>query len=78
MIILWFLAMENFINKMKARNSFDEFVDAIDSESDEIQKTLSLIDDVVANNESTGFKKCLESGTEYYRARIIDPADDGN
>lgn len=51
--------MENFINKMKARNSFDEFVDAIDSESDEIQKTLSLIDDVVANNESTGFKKCL-------------------
>lgn len=74
-------AMDNFINELQARKSFYEFVDAINSESkmaSEIKKTLSLIDDIIVNDESTGFKKCLESGTTCYRARIIDSADDGD
>ena len=72
-------AMDNYINEMTARYNFYEFINAINSKSDtncQIQKTLSLIDKIIVSNESTGFKKCLENGTIYYRARIMDPADD--
>lgn len=74
-------AMDNYINEMTARHNFYEFINAINSKFDmncQIQKTLSLIDKIIVSNESTGFKKCLENGTIYYRARIMDPADDNN
>lgn len=78
--------VQEFINErntwgwsVNARISFNRFMDAIETEKgmiEEIQKIQSIIDDIVLSKELTQFKQCLETGTEYYRARIIDPVDD--
>ena len=49
---------------VNARNNFNKFMDAIETEQGLIEQIQSQ------------FKKCLEVGTEYYRARIINPEDD--
>ena len=64
---------------VNARNNFNKFMDAIETEQgliEQIQRIQSIIDDIVLNKEISQFKKCLEVGTEYYRARIINPEDD--
>ena len=64
---------------VNARNNFNKFIDAIETEQgliEQIQRIQSIIDDIVLNKEISQFKKCLEVGTEYYRARIINPEDD--
>lgn len=66
---------------INARKRFNEFIDAIKTEqglTEQIQRIQSIIDDIVLNKELSQFKKCLEVGTEYYRARIINPEDDGD
>ena len=66
---------------VNARINFNKFIDAIETEqglSEQIQRIQSIIDDIVLNKEISQFKKCLEVGTEYYRARIINPEDDND
>ena len=65
---------------VNARINFNKFIKAIETEQgliEQIQRIQSIIDDIVLNKEISQFKKCLEVGTEYYRARIINPEDDG-
>ena len=64
---------------VNARINFNKFIKAIETEQgliEQIQRIQSIIDDIVLNKEISQFKKCLEVGTEYYRARIINPEDD--
>ena len=54
---------------VNARNNFNKFIDAIETEQgliEQIQRIQSIIDDIVLNKEISQFKKCLEVGTEYY------------
>ena len=78
--------LQNFKDSMNAwgwmvnaRNNFNKFIEAIETEqglSEQIQRVQIIIDDIVLDKEATQFKKCLDVGTEYYRARIINPEDD--
>ncbi len=64
---------------VNARINFNKFINAIETEQgliEQIQRIQSIIDDIVLKKEILQFKKCLEAGTEYYRARIINPEDD--
>ena len=64
---------------VNARINFNKFIKAIETEQgliEQIQRIQSIIDDIVLNKEISQLKKCLEVGTEYYRARIINPEDD--
>lgn len=64
---------------VNARNNFNKFIDAIETEQgliEQIQRIQSIIDDIVLNKEISQLKKCLEVGTEHYRARIINPEED--
>ncbi len=66
---------------VNARNNFNKFIDAIHSEDGlitEVQKIYSIIDDIVLEKEAAQFKVHLDTGTEYYRARIINPEDDSD
>ena len=66
---------------VNARNNFNKFIDAIHSKDGlitEVQKIYSIIDDIVLEKEAAQFKVHLDTGTEYYRARIINPEDDSD
>lgn len=66
---------------VNARNNFNRFIDAIDTDDGliaAVQEMYSLIDDIVLEKEAEQFKASLDAGTEFYRARIIEPEDDDN
>lgn len=70
--------MNNWGWTVNARMKFNKFLDAIESESGlvkEIQSILSIIDDIVLDKERRQFEISLAAGTEFYRARIIEPSD---
>lgn len=70
--------MNNWGWTVNARIKFNKFLDAIESESGlvkEVQSILSIIDDIVLDKEREQFETILAAGTEYYRARIIEPLD---
>jgi len=73
--------MNNLGWSVNARNNFNRFIDAIDTDDGliaAVQEMYSLIDDMVLEKEAAQFKSYLDVGTEFYRARIIKPEDDGN
>lgn len=66
---------------IKARSALDNFNESVENApgfTDDIQKILNIIDDIVLGKEKEQFEKELKQGTKYYRARIINPKDDGN
>lgn len=74
-------AMNNWGLSVNARINFNNFINAIDNNEglvEAIQKVYSVIDDIVLEKEVSQFKVQLDVGTEFYRARIINPADDNN
>ena len=75
------LFFEEWGLSFNARTKFNDFLDAIVTNQellDECQKIYSIIDDIVLNKEADSFIRKLEKGSTYYRARIIEPADDAN
>lgn len=73
--------MNNWGWTVNARIKFNKFLDAIELESGlvkEVQSILSIIDDIVLDKERGQFETSLTAGTEFYRARIIEPLDYDN
>lgn len=72
--------MEKIGWSVNARISFNKFLDAIDTNEkliQEVQEIQKILDDIVLNKERNQFHETLHVGNEYYRARIINPEDDG-
>ena len=60
---------------VNARNNFNKFIDAIETEQgliEQIQRIQSIIDDIVLNKEISQFKKCLEVGTDYRTKKLLE------
>lgn len=71
--------MNNWGLSVNARINFNNFIKAVSTNEGldiELKKIYRIVDDIVLGKEKEQFGKCLEPGTKYYRARIIDPLDD--
>ncbi|MDO4338921.1 MAG: RES family NAD+ phosphorylase [Eubacteriales bacterium] len=74
-------SMDNWGFSINARNAFSRFIKAIEDEKGltvEVQRIFNIIDDIVLGKEERQFVKELKPGDKYYRARIINPEDDGD
>lgn len=73
--------MNNLGFSINARKNFNNFINAVETEDGlivAVQQICQIIDDIVLKKEVSQFKIDLQAGTKYYRARIIDPADDND
>lgn len=71
--------MNNWGLLVNARIYFNNFIKAVSTNEGleiELKKIYRIVDDIVLGKEKEQFGKCLKRGTQYYRARIIDPLDD--
>lgn len=71
--------LNDWMYSFNANFSYNQFINATKTDkglAKEIKKVFRIIDDIVLNTESEQFKKELKKGTQYYRARIIDLADE--